>query len=128
MAENAGLVIISKNMVRYVTISAALWALLTPILCAGGLLAHPCDCGAELECSHENDCAADPCHAPVVTSSASKPAQCLALANITAPHRATATYAVLPVHAAFELNQYDADHALDIKRIPFPQSDLPLLI
>lgn len=33
----------------------------TPALCLGGMLQHDCDCGVPNGCSHEAECAADPC-------------------------------------------------------------------
>ena len=38
------------------------WVLwMVPVLCAGGALSHPCDCGAWTGCGHEDGCASDPC-------------------------------------------------------------------
>lgn len=34
----------------------------TPVLCIGGLISHPCECGDEIGCGHETDCASDPCN------------------------------------------------------------------
>lgn len=47
-----------------------LWVLALPVLCLAGVTAHPCgDCGVSL-CSHEEDCAEDPCPGTYISSSA----------------------------------------------------------
>jgi len=41
--------------------AVGIWVFLSPMLCLSGLAAHACgDCGESL-CSHEEECADDPC-------------------------------------------------------------------
>lgn len=114
-------------MGRYITISAAMWALLAPILCLGGVLVHHCDCNTELACSHEGECPTDPCRVLVARSSASRFAQPLVEANTPAPQLALTTLTQLTVLRAHQFKDH-AGQDPNIKRIPFPQSDAPLLI
>jgi hypothetical protein len=61
-------------MHRAILILAAVWTLLcVPALCMGGLLTHACECGASLECGHEDACATDPC-SELAGTSPGKPA------------------------------------------------------
>lgn len=44
----------------------AVWTLqIVPIFCLGGLLSHACNYHVESRCSHEDDCAVDPCASSV---------------------------------------------------------------
>jgi hypothetical protein len=116
------------NMIKYLTISAALWVLLTPILCMGGVLDHHCDCEAEMACRHEAECAADPCRALVAVRSNSRTIPRLAHESFPAPVCATGPYALLTLHGAPPLRRSSDEHAPDDCRLPFPRSDLPLLL
>lgn len=47
-------------MSRLLLLFVALWVLVaTPVLCVGGALLHPCECGET--CGHEEVCDTDPC-------------------------------------------------------------------
>ncbi len=47
-------------MSRLLLLLVALWVLVaTPVLCVGGALLHPCECG--VTCGHEEVCDSDPC-------------------------------------------------------------------
>ncbi len=97
--------------------------LLTPALCWGGLLEHVCtDCAAAEVCGHEDECAADPCPDDPV------------IASRTAMDSVTDTPA-LPIAILPRLG-FTNDRLIEPrdwppsaqKRLPLPESDLPLLI
>ncbi len=116
------------NMRSYVTVSAALCVFLTPILCMSGVLDHPCDCDAEMACGHEEDCAADPCHAFVAARFSSRPTPLLAHDSFPMPAFAAGLCALLPVRATTHLQKYVDEQASHACRLPFPRSDMPLLL
>ncbi len=116
------------DMIKYLTISAALWVFLTPILCMGGVLDHHCDCEAEMACRHEGECAADPCRAFVAARSSSRSTPRLAHESLPVPAFAADPCALLAVHATPPPRQYAERQSLDDCRLPFPRSDVPLLL
>lgn len=113
-------------MVRSITISAGTWAALLPLFCVGGLVDHHCDCGDEAICKHEGDCAADPCQALVLASSDSSIRSRLRTA-IT-PRSLVTAEVFFTARAGLRLDFDCAAVILDLKRLPFPPSDLPLLV
>ncbi len=115
-------------MGRYFTISAALWVFLAPILCMSGVLDHHCECDAEMACQHEEECAADPCRAFVAARSSSRSTQLPAYGSFLVPAFAAGPYALLPVRATMPLRHYADEQASDACRLPFPRSDMPLLL
>ncbi len=115
-------------MGRNLTIIAALWVVLTPILCMSGVLDHHCDCDAEMACQHEGECAADPCRAFVAARSSSRSTQLPAHDSFLVPAFAAGPYALLPVRATTHLQRYADEQASDACRLPFPRSDMPLLL
>ena len=113
-------------MVRAITISVGTWAALLPLLCVGGLVDHHCDCGDEAVCKHEGDCAADPCQALILASSDSSIRSRLRTA--IAPRSLVTTELFVAAGADSRLDFDCAAVILDLKRLPFPPSDLPLLV
>ncbi|RMF79576.1 MAG: hypothetical protein D6744_09025 [Planctomycetota bacterium] len=100
------------------------WALLlSPVLCAGGVLVHECSqCQAVQPCSHEAGCAEDPC-AVVVTSRAGSVQASLDLAA-----------AAVAIESAIIVDNLDSDGAWPTSAIAnrahpsrYPDSGLPLL-
>ena len=97
-----------------------------PALCMAGATSHECDCGQASECSHETGCLTDPCTSMVV-----RPRHADADADADASTRALIPAALEPqspetgervVHPA------RAPTPPRHKRLPFPQSDIPLRI
>ncbi len=123
-----GFATIRLNMSRYLTIFAALWVVLTPILCMSGVLDHHCDCDAERACQHEEECAADPCRAFVAARSSSRSTQLLAHDSFPVPAFAAGPNALPPVRATTHLHRCADERTADACRLPFPRSDMPLLL
>ena len=115
-------------MGRHLTIFAALWLFLTPILCMSGVLDHHCDCEAEMACRHEAECAADPCRAFVAVRSSSRSTPLLASGSFPVPAFAAGLYAAPAVHAIMPLRHHANEQFSDGHRLPFPRSDMPLLL
>ena len=116
------------NMARYLTISAALCVFLAPILCMSGVLDHHCDCDAEMVCGHEADCAADPCRAFVAARFSSRSTSLVAQDSFPLPSFAASLCAVLPAHAMVPLRHCADEQTAHACRLPFPRSDVPLLL
>ena len=116
------------NMRSYVTVSAALCVFLTPILCMSGVLDHPCDCDAEMACGHEADCAADPCRAFVAARSSSRSTPLVAYGSFPVPAFAAGPCALLSVRAIVPLRHCADEQTAHTCRLPFPRSDMPLLL
>lgn len=116
------------NMGRYLTIAAALCVFLAPILCMSGVLDHHCDCGAEMACGHEADCAADPCRAFVAARSSSRSTPLPAHNSFPVPAFAAGPCALLPVRATMPLPHDAEEQTAHACRLPFPRSDVPLLL
>ncbi len=119
---------IRTNMSRYSTIFAALWVVLTPILCMSGVLDHHCDCDAAMACQHEEACAADPCRAFVAVRSGLRSTPLLAYGSFPVPVLTAGPCAVLSVRATMPLRHHAIEQASDACRLPFPRSDVPLLL
>ena len=122
------------GMVRTVSILLVVWSLTaTRSLCIAGVLHHPCHHGPEADhqhedpCSHEQSCSQDRCSMVAVArrdrpvgDSDSKPIH---------PGQAVPVFIAL-VWAESQTLQPSADHlrlAL-LRPLPFPSSDIPLLI
>ncbi len=116
------------DMGRYLTISAALCVFLAPILCMGGVLDQHCDCDAEMACGHEEDCAADPCRSLVAARSSSRSTPLLAYDSFPVPAFTAGLCALLPVRASMLLRHYAEEQTAHACRLPFPRSDVPLLL
>jgi hypothetical protein len=109
-------------MVRGATILIATWALMVmPALCTAGVILHACDCGTESDCDHEAGCSSDPCENITVRNSRPAP--------IATPVP-TSFSACLPADlpALVQALRTDAPNPLPRQNLPYPPSDLPLLI
>lgn len=115
-------------MGRCFTITAALWIFLAPLLCVGGVLDHHCDCDDEIACGHEDECAADPCRAFIAARLGSRSTQLLAQDSFPAPALAAARQATPVIHVKMPLRRWAYDPLSDVCRLPYPQSDMPLLL
>ncbi|RKZ13120.1 hypothetical protein DRQ32_02275 [bacterium] len=113
----------TKPMLRTTTsILLIAFILLLPLLCTGGWLEHLCDCDQTGDCENELDCSSDPCEVGLIKG------------DPTAPARDKAMIAVvtLPVadlaRAKFYGAQFSHDESTETHCMPYPESDLPLLI
>ena len=120
-------------------IAVVVWtALGAPVLCMGGFLAHPCDCGdtsnkahahcdeeeAPTSCDHESGCALDPCEE--MTASRDELTQTLKFSLMPQLQAATCLAdALLPKPSPTGSPPEDTANRL---RLPLHQSDLPLLL
>ena len=117
---------LSMRMGRTLTLLSAGWALtLLPVLCTAGVLIHPCECDSPVGCSHESECADDPCN------SATLPQTENALRTTEVPVQVPA---FLPAEGA---GAGLTPHSIALRRSrwplrwahrPFPESDIPLLV
>ncbi|MEE8170201.1 MAG: hypothetical protein V3T70_06605 [Phycisphaerae bacterium] len=101
------------------------WAMLgVPSLCLSGELAHACEHdSAPMECQHEQTCAGDPCEDVVIRGARTGELELAAAAVMVSAHN------VVPPPA----REGVASLALSIEsppgvNLPFPTSDVPLLI
>jgi hypothetical protein len=115
-------------MARITLILILAWTLLLlPALCTGGWLLHPCDCGSTIGCEHEADCSSDPCeigmarpdsssqsHGESDAQMASTPAVLDELSNSPDP--------------GYRGRRPNTSPLTPQKALPFPPTDLPLLI
>lgn len=123
-------------MVNIPTVSMAIIPLLVvPALCMGGVVVHDCECAAEItcscetncehktECGHEDECPGESCTIRVVSPQrqhdhigAARPDTSMALiSSVVKQSRGESVYARM-----LELP--------GTRELPFPPSDLPLLI
>ena len=128
-------------MVRPITkLLIVSWMALVPALCMGGAIVHPCDpaagacrnpasrtdCPQEPAggCGHENSCSNDPCAGfkAVKASGGSDADMALSIAWLAIEDAASATLTKMETFQAF-----GCEPPPDAK-LPFPPSDLPLLI
>ena len=111
-------------MKRILLATLALWALLlAPGLCLAGALEHLCaDCPEGASCGHEDDCIDDPCGdvllRPAISSNSGVSALSLAVSSAALP-AAPRPRTLSPLLRA---------PSLPGKKLPHPESDLPLLI
>ncbi len=111
---------------RSCSILLAVWALvLLPTLCAGGLIAHACDCAPDAVCQHEAGCDVDPCSelsaATVKRSDQSEVALIHSVAEFSLP---TSTYEGDPLREALHAWRPTGERF----HLPFAPSDVHLLI
>lgn len=114
-------------MSRFVTCLLLFWSLFAgPALCMGGVLEHACDCGVEsdLECSHEDSCADDPCASVATRSGGDERAE----RDLAPPAVPTAfvAWAREPMRAS--TSPPAAPEPTDRARLPYAASDRPLRI
>ena len=114
-------------MARFTLILTLAWTLLLlPALCTGGWLLHPCDCGSAIGCEHETDCDSDPCEIGLARSDS--------WSQNHVDESATASAPVLLDDASRNLDLGQLGHRPHAssrafkKALPFPPTDLPLLI
>ena len=99
--------------------------MLLPTLCAGGLIAHACDCARDAVCQHEAGCDVDPCSE-------------LSAATVKRSDRSEVALMHSVVEFRLPTSAYEGDpfghalHALhptgERLHLPFAPSDVPLLI
>ena len=124
-------------MSRVVAISVAVGLfLILPALCVGGLITHPCDradmpransepgCEHESDCHHDSTCPDDPC-SNVVTRSNRRGVDGNPTLQSPAP---CVTSGTIPVQGACLAFQCEGLATTHLKNLPFPHSDIPLLI
>ena len=116
-----------NRMSRHITILTAFWALLiVPMFCLSGILLHDCECGAEEQCGHEEDCSADPCKI-VIAASRDAAGDLADAVVLRLPAGDNMTAMVGPLARRHLLDTYP----IEIHRksnLPFPSSDIPLLV
>lgn len=106
---------------------ATVWALLlSPALCEGGLLAHPCHCDEHEACPHEADCATDPC-VDVVRPDDDATPQFAPVVESQQPAAATVAPAD-PSKPCYPQRWSCPPSDEPPAGRPYPDSDLPLLI
>ena len=93
--------------------------LVVPALCMGGVLLHPCECCHEDECGHEDACASDPCPEWVVRNDDFTH-------DVTEDQPSAAPAQILNDEACFIERRLSAAQTRPV--LPFPASDIPLLI
>lgn len=122
---------------RITAVVFTLWALLaTPALCMGGVITHVCECaadptctcepgcGEESGCQHESGCSDDPCNIIVARSER----QGNDVVAVFQPATGSSTLLCVDeqkLARRFRADVYESSHR---KNLPFPCSDLPLLI
>lgn len=124
-------------MGRILTISVVFGSLLAdPALCMGGAITHACECGSEplcgcdTECDHEDGCGHeggcpdDPCSIRVIRPER----QDEIVITDYQPAVSTAILAAPMMQPSVQTARADAREMRGSKQLPFPPSDLPLLI
>ena len=122
-------------MRRIVAISFAVgWLLDVPTLCVSGLITHacecvdvlasPCDpgCGHEAGCHHENGCSDDPCSTPVVRNQRPRDGV------DTTPPSPVPCVAFNTGPRSDQTIRSEGRTSSRPQGLPFPPSDIPLLI
>lgn len=107
-------------MVRAILLAAVL--VVIPALCTGGVLLHPCDCGSEARCTHEVECASDPCGDVALRQPAPT--------DVATADQAVATLEPFAHRLETSLDlgaQHHTTHVCMPGR-PYPASDVPLRI
>jgi hypothetical protein len=114
-------------MSRHITILTAFWALLiVPTFCLSGILLHNCECGQEEQCGHEEDCSTDPCKS-VITASRNGAGD-FADAVVQYPSVSDDITTMIEPSARRVLLG-PCPLAIQKKpNLPFPSSDIPLLV
>lgn len=115
-------------MARSSLILVLAWTLLLlPALCTGGWLLHPCDCGSTISCQHESDCGSDPCEIGM-TRAESGSENLSEAASSTTCTRAAADDLARTLASRLVEGRPNASPVVELCCLPFPPSDLPLLI
>lgn len=126
--------------VRNLSLSMALIGatLATRALCAGGVISHPCDSDCApitgqhnpaddgQGCDHEEGCASDPCSRMLFRSEQRYDSTDLAPAPQSSPLPLTCNSPPKNLRAPADL--FDASRPPGGPRLPFPSSDVPLLL
>ena len=118
----------SIPMARVTLILILAWTLLLlPALCTGGWLLHPCDCGSNIGCEHEDDCSSDPCEIGMARPDSSS------LSYSQEDAQMASTPAVLDPasnnpDSGARGRRPNTSALTSQKALPFPPADLPLLI
>ncbi|MFQ5502968.1 MAG: hypothetical protein ACE5EQ_11825 [Phycisphaerae bacterium] len=113
-------------MKRIGIILITVWALLLmPALCTAGVILHACACGAETGCSHEDGCSDDPCGTLVANSRMQRTLVEFTLASM--PCFVHCTSSDDPDCASYHCRM-DEQPVLLFPHLPFPLSDIPLLV
>ncbi len=122
---------------RATSVFLASWALLAlPALCAAGVIGHTCDCvsesacvcqtddGHDSGCGHESECPDDPCSIHVVRPERQNDNTAPVLLPVAS---ITTILAVIhqPASLVLPAGIYEMP---DGTKLPFPPSDLPLLV
>ena len=121
-------------MAKVLTILLTAWSLLvTPSLCVAGVLQHQCDREAttghehEDKCPHESSCPQDPCPAPMITA---RQVQARGPDGMTSRLETSPLMSLGPAETVAGASRGAVDQLRPplLKRLPFPASDIPLLI
>ena len=124
-------------MGRLLTISVLLGSLLAvPALCMGGVITHACecesdfpctcetDCDHETGCGHEGGCPEDPCSIRVIRPER----QDDLVVTVSQLAVSTAILCTPLEQPSIQTVRADTSELPGTKKLPFPPSDLPLLI
>lgn len=124
-------------MVRILTIYAvAASFLVVPALCMGGVITHACECDSEIErtgdadcghetgCGHEGACPEDPCGIEVLRPEHHGDD----IVTISQPAGSTTILLIAVTQSSVQTKHAGTEEWPGGKKLPFPPSDLPLLI
>ena len=115
-------------MARNSVILILAWTvLLLPGLCSGGWLLHPCECGSTIACDHESDCASDPCEIGIARTDSDSELNSEG-ASFTAYVPVAAQDLTNTLASGLGQRRPSASAPFAQDGLPFPPSDLPLLI
>ncbi len=124
-AQNQGPKIVLMGREISSILVVVLSVLVVPALCMGGVLLHPCDCCHEDDCGHEEACASDPCSEWVVRHDDFAPG--FTKTRPAPAGQACADPTRIPNEDAFRVERR-LPAVPSRPMLPFPASDLPLLI
>lgn len=106
-------------------ISVFLWAtLVAPALCVAEIITHSCSCGDETGCGHEEDCLDDPCRSTLNIWNGPRSALDLSLPRVPNVSWFTAGEDAL----RSDSRGFREVEPPRFASLPFPTSDIPLLI
>ena len=97
-----------------------------PMLCLSGVLLHHCECGSEAQCGHEEDCSTDPCKI-VIAASKNQAGSFAGVVVSCLPVAGSMTAMVEPL-AGRALLSTGPIQIQKKPNLPFPSSDIPLLV
>jgi len=107
-----------------------------PALCMGGVITHACDCASETACNchadcdhdsgcgHESGCSDDPCTIQVVRTDR----QSDKTGTVSSPAVSTTILFISDTQPSLQTTRTGARERFGGNALPFPPSDLPLLI